>query len=101
VGGADPLLGFHLLEVFASLATAVPFTQRPLTHFYELATEVGFPSVPQSLNEQENWLASLEAADLCEIFVLILPTPDGLGLVLPKKLMQHFLDSTTRFRLSL
>jgi hypothetical protein len=85
VGGADPLLGFHLLEVFTSPVIAVPFTQCPLTHFNDLATEVDASPVPQSLNEQENWLTSLEAADLCEILVLVFSAPDGPKPVLSRR----------------
>jgi hypothetical protein len=76
-GGADPLLGFHLREVFTSPVMTVPNAQSPLTHFNDRAAEADLSFVPQSLNEQENWLVSLETAYPFEIFVLIFSAPDG------------------------
>lgn len=69
--GADPLLGFHLPGVFPLPATATPDVQPPLSHLDFADTEAATSSVPQSLNEQEGWLVSLEAADPSEISVLV------------------------------
>jgi hypothetical protein len=76
-GGADPLLGFHLPGVFPSPAMTAPNVQSPLTHFDSKATEADSLRVPQSLNEQENWLVSLKTANPFEILVLIFFAPDG------------------------
>jgi len=74
--GADPLLGFHLPRVFALPAMTTPIAQSPLTHLVGTDTEAATSTVPQSLNEQEVWLASLEAADPSEVCVLISLSPE-------------------------
>jgi hypothetical protein len=53
---------------------AEPFERPPLTHFFARNAEAARPTVPQSLNEQEDGLVSRETADLCEISVLV-PAP--------------------------
>jgi hypothetical protein len=75
--GADPLLGFHLPRVFSLPATTGPNARSPLEHFHSEGAEATSMSVPQSLSEQEDWLASLEAADPSEVFVLFSVTADG------------------------
>jgi hypothetical protein len=75
--GADPLLGFHLPGVFSPPATATPNAPPPLTHFPDPSAETVESLVPQSLSEQEDWLASLETADPSEVPVLVFPTPEG------------------------
>jgi hypothetical protein len=55
---------------------ATPVARPPLTHLDVADTEVATPSVPQSLNEQEDWLASLETADPSEVPVLIFASPE-------------------------
>jgi hypothetical protein len=56
-----------------------PIAQSPLTQLDPVGAETSPVSVPQSLNEQEDWLFSLENADPCEIFVLVFVPPDGLN----------------------
>jgi hypothetical protein len=75
--GADPLLGFHLPRVFSLPATSGPNTRSPLSHLDSGGAETAPGPVPQSISEQEDWLASLEAADPSEVFVLVLVTADG------------------------
>jgi hypothetical protein len=58
-----------------------PFTWSPLTHLDQADTEATTSSVPQSLNEQEDWLASLEAADPSEVSVLVSTLPERPSLV--------------------
>jgi hypothetical protein len=69
--GADPLLDFQLPGVFAPPAMTTPFMRSPLAHFIGPDTEAAVSTVPQSISEQEIWLASLEAADPSEVLVLI------------------------------
>jgi hypothetical protein len=71
--GADPLLGFHLPRVFPPPAMAEPFERPPLAHFPAGDAEAALATVPQSLNEQEDWLVSREIADPFEIPVLVFP----------------------------
>jgi hypothetical protein len=75
--GADPLLGFHLPRVFPLPATIGPNARSPLSHFDFGGVETTPASVPQSLGEQEDWLASREAADPSEVSVLVFVTADG------------------------
>jgi hypothetical protein len=75
--GADPLLGFHLPGVFSPPATTVPNTRSPLTHLGVAGAETAASPVPQSLNEQDNRLVSLETADPSEVFVLVSFATDG------------------------
>jgi hypothetical protein len=77
--GADPLLGFQLPRVFPPPAMTGPIAQSPLTHLDPVSAETTTAPVPQSLNEQEDWLFSLENADPCELFVLVSVSPDGLN----------------------
>jgi len=69
--GADPLLGFHLPRVFSPPAVAVPSTRPPLAHLELADAETAAGPVPQSVSEQEDWLASLEVADPFEVPVLV------------------------------
>lgn len=85
--GADPLLGFHLPRVLSPPAVAVPSTRPPLAHLELAGAETTARPVPQSVSEQEDWLASLEVADPFEVSVLVFvrrndrsrPTRTGLG----------------------
>jgi hypothetical protein len=56
---------------------AEPFERPPLTHFLARDAETARPTVPQSLNEQEDGLVSRETADPCEIPVLVSAALDG------------------------
>jgi len=68
---ADPLLVFQLPRVFPPPAMTMP--QHGLLSRTSLQKRRNVPdAVPQSFNEQEDWLISCETADPCEISVLVL-----------------------------
>jgi hypothetical protein len=68
-------MGFHLPRVFSLPAMSEPNARTPLTYLSCLNTEVNEQAVPQSLNEQEDWLSSLEATYPSKVLVLVFYSP--------------------------